>query len=145
MTGQQVLRIERAFDAPIEQVFEAWTSPEVLTRWLHADPEWSTPVAEVDLRVGGTVRIVMRNPQTGTNWGARGQYVVIEKPDRLAFTWVWDHDPQHEQMIELEFSEREGTTTVLMINSRVPTEELRRDQEHGWRRCYENLDRLLNT
>ena len=145
MTDEQVLRIERTFDAPIERVFDAWTSPDVLTRWLHADPAWSTPVAEVDLRVGGTVRVVMRDPETGATWGARGEYAVIEAPHRLAFTWIWDHDPPHEQMVELQFSEREGRTTVLMINSRVPTDELRRDQERGWQRCYDNLDRSLNT
>ena len=51
-----VLRIERTFDAPAEEVFDAWTSEEVLRRWFHADPDWETPSAEVDLRVGGTVR-----------------------------------------------------------------------------------------
>ena len=72
--GPGLLRIERTFAAPAEAVFEAWTTPEVLRRWLHADPSWDTPVAEVDLRVGGTVRIVMRDPQTGSDWGARGEY-----------------------------------------------------------------------
>ena len=58
----RVLRIERAFDAPAERVFEAWTSEEVLRRWLHAGPDWETPTADVDLRVGGAIRIVMRGP-----------------------------------------------------------------------------------
>ena len=49
----RVLRIERTFDAPVERVFEAWTSEEVLRRWLHGMPGWETPTAEVDLRVGG--------------------------------------------------------------------------------------------
>ncbi len=62
---ERVLRIERTFDAPATDVFEAWTSTEVLRRWLHVGPDWETPVAEADLRVGGAVRIVMRDPQTG--------------------------------------------------------------------------------
>ena len=57
-----VVRIERAFDAPAEAVFDAWTSPEVMRRWFHCAPDWETPEAEVDLRVGGKVRVVMRSP-----------------------------------------------------------------------------------
>ena len=64
-----VLRIERTFAATSEEVFDAWTSPEVLRRWLHPAPDWATPVAEVDLRVGGKVRVVMRKPDVGrTGW-----------------------------------------------------------------------------
>ena len=61
---ERMLRIERTFDAPADAVFEAWTSEEVLRRWLHAQPDWDTPIAEVDLRVGGSVRVVMRDPAT---------------------------------------------------------------------------------
>lgn len=139
----RVLRIQRTFNAPAQAVFEAWTSEEVLRRWLHAGPDWDTPVAEVELRVGGTVRIVMRNPDSGSEVGARGTYTVVEPPHRLAFTWVWDHDPSNPQLIELELSEHEGTTTVLMINSGIPTDQVREDQKGGWHKCYDNLDRLL--
>lgn len=142
MTGL-MLRIERTFDAPADAVFAAWTSPEVLRRWLHAGPHWDTPVAEVDLRVGGRVRIVMHNPDTGIERGARGEYTLIDRPNRLAFTWVWDHDPSNPQMIELDFTEHEGQTTVVMVNSRIPTEEMRDSHQQGWQLCYDNLDRTL--
>ena len=142
---ERMLRIERTFDAPADAVFEAWTSEEVLRRWLHAQPDWDTPIAEVDLRVGGSVRVVMRDPATGSEWGARGEYTTVEPPHRLVFTWVWDHDPSNPQLIELELSEHEGTTTVLMINSEIRSDERRRDQEEGWNRCYDNLERALAT
>jgi Activator of Hsp90 ATPase homolog 1-like protein len=57
-----VLRIERTFEAPTRAVFDAWTNVEVLRRWWHAERDWETPHAEVDLRVGGAIRAVMRNP-----------------------------------------------------------------------------------
>jgi uncharacterized protein YndB with AHSA1/START domain len=91
--GGLVLRIERTFDAPAEEVFDAWTSEEVLLRWWHADPEWETPSAEVDLRVGGKLRIVMRNPMAGADYGGGGEYTVIDRPHRLALSWIWDDDP----------------------------------------------------
>ena len=145
MTEHQtrVLRIERAFPAPIERVFEAWTSDEVLRRWLHGMRGWETPTADVDLRVGGTIRIVMRDPSDGTLAGATGEYQVVEPPRLLVFTWLWDHHPDEPQLIELEFSERDGRTTVLMTNSAIPTDGQLTDQERGWRVCYDNLERLL--
>jgi uncharacterized protein YndB with AHSA1/START domain len=139
----RVLRIERTFAAPIERVFDAWTSEEVLRRWLHGMPGWETPTAEVDLQVGGRIRIVMRDPIDGTEAGAAGEYRVVEPPRRLVFTWVWDDQPDQPQLIELEFSERDGRTTVLMTNSAIPSDLRLESQERGWQVCYDNLERLL--
>ena len=107
----RVVRIERTFAASAEEVFDAWTSPEVMRRWLHCGPDWDTPEAEVDLRVGGKVRVVMRRPD-GTEVEARGEYTLIDRPHRLVMTWTFDDDPSNEQLIELSFSESEGATTV---------------------------------
>jgi uncharacterized protein YndB with AHSA1/START domain len=140
---ERILRIERSFDAPVEKVFEAWTSEEVMRRWFHGRPDLETPTAEVDLRVGGRIRVVMRNPATGDEYGATGEYTEIEPARRLAFTWIWDDDPANPQMIELEFSEQDGVTTVVMVNSGIPTEGRRASQQDGWSVCFDNLDHAL--
>jgi len=139
----RVLRIERTFDAQIERVFAAWTSPEVLRRWLQGMAGWETPTAEVDLRVGGAIRIVMRDPSDGTEVGASGTYTVVGPPHRLVFTWTWDDDPERPQLIELEFSEWDGRTTVRMTNSAIPTADRLERQERGWLVCNDNLELLL--
>ncbi len=135
------VRIERIFQAPAEDVFDAWTSEEVLRRWLHAGPDWHTPSAEVDLRIGGTVRVVMRRPDGG-EVGCGGEYTTIERPDRLAFNWTFDHEPSNLQQIEMKFSEEDGGTRVLFVNSDI-SPELRDEQEFGWGQCFDNLDRAL--
>ena len=127
----QVVRIERTFDAPAEEVFDAWTNPAVMRRWFHCGPDWDTSEAEVDLRVGGKVRVVMQKPD-GTEVEANGEYTVIERPHRLVMTWTFDDDPSNEQLIELSFSESEGSTTVLMVNSSISTDERRDAQDEGW-------------
>jgi uncharacterized protein YndB with AHSA1/START domain len=138
----RVVRIERTFDAPVAEVFDAWTSPEVMQRWFHCAPDWDTPEAEVDLRLGGKVRVVMRRPD-GTEVQAHGQYTVIDRPHRLVMTWTFDDDPSNEQLIELSFSESEGSTTVLMINSGISTDERRDAQDDGWHGCLDELERIL--
>jgi uncharacterized protein YndB with AHSA1/START domain len=137
-----VLRIERTFTASAEDVFDAWTSSQVMRRWFHCAPDWDTPQAEVDLRVGGKVRVVMRRPD-GTEAEAQGEYTVIDRPHRLAMTWTFHDDPSNEQLIELGFSESEGSTTVLMVNRGISTDERRDAQDWGWHGCFDELERVL--
>jgi uncharacterized protein YndB with AHSA1/START domain len=138
-----VVRIERTFAATAEEVFDAWTSPEVMRRWFHPAPDWETPEAEVDLRVGGKVRVVMRQPD-GTEGGAQGEYTLIDRPHRLAMTWTFSDDPSNEQLIELSFSESEGSTTVLLVNSGIASDARRKSQDWGWNACLGQLQRLLD-
>jgi uncharacterized protein YndB with AHSA1/START domain len=136
------VRIERTFYAAAEDVFDAWTSPEVMQRWFHCAADWETPTAEVDLRVGGEVHVVMRRPD-GTEVQAHGQYTLIDRPHRLVMTWTFDDDPSNEQLIELSFSESEGSTTVLMVNRGISTDERRDAQHEGWHGCLDQLERIL--
>jgi uncharacterized protein YndB with AHSA1/START domain len=137
-----VVRIERTFAAPAEDVFDAWTSAEVMRRWLHPASDWDTPEAEVDLRVGGKIRVVMRKPD-GTEVEAKGEYTLIDRPRRLVMTWTFDDDPSNEQLIELSFSESENSTTVLMVNSGISTAKRRGNQDEGWHGCLDELERVL--
>ena len=137
-----VVRIERTFAASAEEVFDAWTSPEVMRRWFHPAPDWDTPEAEVDLRVGGKVRVVMRRPD-GTEAGAQGEYTLIDRPHRLVMNWAFDDDPSNQQLIELYFSESEGSTRVLMVNSGISTGKRRAAQDWGWHGCLDQLERVL--
>lgn len=139
------LRLERRFDAPIREVFEAWTSAEVLRRWWPAGPDWETPIAEVDVRVGGRLRLVMRSPD-GEEFGGRGEYLEIAPPERLVFTWAWDGHEGHEgtQLVEVEFlAQEDGTTTVVLTNRGLRDEESKRLHRAGWEASFDNLERFL--
>jgi uncharacterized protein YndB with AHSA1/START domain len=140
----RVVKIERTFDAPPEDVFDAWTSEEILLRWFHAGPDWDTPRASVDLRIGGSVRVVMRRPD-GKEFGAGGEYTEIDRPNRLAMRWTFDDDPSNEQLIEIDFFEQAGRTRVTFINSEVTPEERRESQEYGWGLCFDELERVLGS
>ena len=144
MTDTKTLRIERTFQAPAEAVFDAWTSEDVLLRWWHAEHDWETTEAEVDLRVGGVVRVVMRDPNKNAEYGGGGTYTEIEPPTRLAFTWIWDGDTR-ETLIELDFRETDGITTVSFTHSRLWDEEAVRSHEDGWGKLFDNLERTLEA
>jgi uncharacterized protein YndB with AHSA1/START domain len=148
MTEHPTLTMERTFDAPAERVFDAFTSEEVLRRWFHAGHDWETPEASIDLRVGGELRLVMRNPHEGENYGARGRYTEIDPPRKLAFTWLWDEDlerDQVEQLIEIEFTETGGKTTMRFIHQDLWDEEEVRSHEGGWTNAFDNLQREVQS
>jgi uncharacterized protein YndB with AHSA1/START domain len=78
------LELERIVDLTPEQVWAAWTRPELLTQWFTPAP-WTTPEAEIDLRPGGMFRTVMRSPEGETNEGS-GCYLEVDEPRRLVWT-----------------------------------------------------------
>ena len=138
------LRIERTFAAPAARVFDAWTSAEVMRRWWRAEVGWETSEAEVDLRLGGAVRVVMYYPDKGVDHGGGGTYTEIEPPTRLAFTWIWDGDTRR-TLIEIDFfEESEGGTTVRFTHSGLWDEASVRSHEGGWGRILDNLQRTLS-
>jgi uncharacterized protein YndB with AHSA1/START domain len=142
VTDNRTLRIERTFRAPAEAVFDAWTSEEVVGRWWRAEHDWETSAAEIDLRVGGAVRVVMRNPDKDAEWGGGGTYTEVERPTRLAFTWIWDGDTRR-TLIEIDFEERDGVTTVRFTQSGLWDEDAVRSHEEGWSRLFDGLEAAL--
>jgi uncharacterized protein YndB with AHSA1/START domain len=141
MPTAEVLRIERTYDAPANAVFDAWTNEEVMRRWFHARRDWTTSEASVDLRVGGAVRVVMRDLD-GDSHGGGGNYTDVDRPSRLAFTWTWDGDDR-ETLIEIAFEESGGATTVRFTHSNLRDLESVRNHEDGWTHCFDNLERAL--
>lgn len=140
-----VIRVERTFAAPARVVFEAWTSVEMLRRWYPPGADWDTPFAEVDLRVGGRLRILMRGPD-GEESGGGGEFREITPPSRLVFTWAWDRPDVAvgTQLVEVDFTEHpDGTTTVVMTNRGLADERARKSHRQGWEESFDNLDRVL--
>jgi uncharacterized protein YndB with AHSA1/START domain len=143
MTTGTTMQIHRTFQAPTEAVFDAWTSEEVMRRWFHGNHGWETPHAEVDLRLGGNVRVVMRDPDKGTEYGGEGHYTEIDRPRRLAFTWVWDDEADRETLIELDFEQNDDTTKVTMTHHGLRDSEHVTSHEGGWNAALDELEVAL--
>jgi uncharacterized protein YndB with AHSA1/START domain len=134
--------LERTFAASAEEVFDAWTDPEVLRRWWAAGPDWRTPVAEVDLRVGGRYRLSMEDPATGAQHTVGGEYREVRRPQRLVYSWSWEQDgqePAHVSTVTVEFRSEGELTTVLLEHTGLPSSDSSDRHSHGWAACLENL------
>ena len=111
-TDEQIL-ITREFDAPKHLVYKAWTTPELVKRWWHANRGEMT-VAEIDLRVGGTWRYAMVTPD-GLEVGFHGEYREIVPNERLVSTEVYEGFPEGEALDTLTLTEVDGRTTLTIL------------------------------
>jgi uncharacterized protein YndB with AHSA1/START domain len=138
------LSLERSFDAPREAVFAAWTDPEVLRRWWAAGPDWDTPEAEVDLRVGGGYRLAMREPGGPTHVVA-GEYTEVVPPERLVYTWTWEHDSPGSagSIVTVLFREDGDRTTVHLTHTGFTEPAAVARHEHGWDAVMDSLERRV--
>jgi uncharacterized protein YndB with AHSA1/START domain len=140
------LILTRRFDAAPERVFDAWTDPELLRRWFHAGPDWTTPEADVDLRPGGRYRLAMRNPD-GEVRAVAGEYREIERPGRLVYTWAWEapegSEMAGETLVTVEFSTTGDGTDVVLTQTGFPSAHNRDQHGHGWDACLANLEALF--
>jgi uncharacterized protein YndB with AHSA1/START domain len=145
--GEREIVMTRAFDAPRHMVFDAWTKPELLKRWLGVFNGWTLAVCEIDLRAGGKYRYVWRHPERG-DMGAGGVYREVSRPDKLVQTEVFD-DPWYpgEALITSVLVERDGTTTftsTMLYESREARDGvLASPMERGVRASYDLLDQIL--
>jgi uncharacterized protein YndB with AHSA1/START domain len=138
------VRLERTIRASAEELFEAWTNAELLKRWWHAARDWETPSAAVEARLGGPLRIMMRNSADGTEYAGSGEFTIFERPRRLAFTWTWDDDAlARRQLVEVEFIEQGPEKTLIVVTHRgLPSDEAG-DYREGWTASLDNLEDAL--
>ena len=137
----------RVFDAPRSLVFEAYTKPELLKRWLGVFGGYSMPVCEVDLRVGGTYRFVWRGPD-GAEMGVRGVYREVVRPERLVHTEKFDEAwYPGESLITTVLVEQGGKTTLTVTmryeSREAPDAVLKSPMEGGVAQSYDKLAELL--
>jgi len=114
-TDTQIL-ITREFDAPKHLVYRAWTAPELVKRWWHAN-RGEVTLAEIDLRVGGMWRYVSRS-EDGFEVGFHGEYREIVPNERLVTTEVYEGIPDadaHAALDTLTLTESDGRTTLTVL------------------------------
>ena len=147
-SGDRELVMTRSLDAPRNLVWDAFTKPELVKRWLLGPDGWSMPVCKIDLRVGGTYRYVWRRESTGAEMGMGGVYREIILHERIVSTEEFD-EAWHEggAVGTLVLVEKGGVTTVtqtVRYDSReIRDAVLKSPMESGVAQSYDRLADLL--
>jgi uncharacterized protein YndB with AHSA1/START domain len=135
------IQVTRNFVASPERVFDAWLDPAIARRFLFATPTGEMIRVEIDARVGGKFLIIRRTD--GDDVEHVGEYLVIERPRRLVFTFaVPKFSPQFTQ-VTIEIKPAANGCTLTLTHEGVLPEWAERTQE-GWGMILGTLDRTMS-
>jgi uncharacterized protein YndB with AHSA1/START domain len=132
--------VRRIINAPREDVFAAWLDPKGMSEWFCPGNVQSTDV-QLDARVGGKFRIVMK--KVGEETEHTGQYTVIDKPSKLAFTWISNYTDNQPTLVTIEFHARGKQCEVVLTHDGFPKAELAVPHQGGWTSIVEKLDAYI--
>jgi len=143
------IRIIRVFHAPRELVWKAWTTPAMLVHWFGC-AAFTTEDAAVDLREGGTWRVVLRNPD-GEDIPTYGVYTAVRPIGHLAFTHQWEKPPvevnpaHHRTQVTVDLHEEGSGTRVEFKQTGLVSEASRDSHIGGWCDSMDALAVVLTT
>ena len=134
----EVLVVRRQIPFPREQVFAAWLDGASLAQWTRPSGTARATV-DVDPRVGGKFRIVMHMEQDHEH---RGEYLAIEPPSRLSFTWISKATDLLPTIVTIEFLERSSGTELVLTHQRLPQASFESHRQ-GWTDIVRLLEEVL--
>jgi uncharacterized protein YndB with AHSA1/START domain len=126
------LEVRRTLPYPSDRVWRALTDPSALAAWFW--PKRFATTAEIDLRIGGRYRI----DGLAAGMAVSGEYIAVEEPRRLVFTWQWDGEPD-KTLVTIELTAHEQATDIVISHEQFSDDATRHSHGQGWADC---LDRL---
>ncbi len=136
------VRITRRFDAPAERVFDAWIDPRVASKWLFTSPTSETNSTLMDARVGGKWTITDR--RDGVDYTGLGEYVEIDRPRRLVFTFGMPQFSPLFSRVVVEIAQ-DGAGCILTMTQEGVPEEHAKGIEEGWSKMLDALTAALSA
>ena len=137
------LEIRRHYAVAPEAVWRAWTDPEAVKRWWGPGPGEPVSLAELDVRVGGRLRIVFGGAD-GKAHEAQGVYKEVVPNRKLVFTWTWPRStPERESLVTIVFRAAPTGTELEFRHEQFFDETVRDNHRRGWSSALDKLGRFL--
>jgi uncharacterized protein YndB with AHSA1/START domain len=139
-TPGPVVQIRRRVKARAEEIFDLWTKPDLMVRWMSPFPGAVDCKASCDLRPGGTFSLVMTSAEASRE--VSGTYVEIDRPHKLVFTWMGPLTNNVNTLVTVELTPRGDETDLVLTHERLPTTAIVEGHTRGWGHI---LDHLADT
>jgi uncharacterized protein YndB with AHSA1/START domain len=135
--------VRRRIPATQEEVFNAWTDAKGMREWMCPGNIISAEI-RMDLRVGGSLLIVMRDADKA--YEHRSEFTIIERPGKLAFTWIAQATDFHPTLVTVEFfAVGEAECDLVLTHEKFPRKEVRDRYRGGWGQITERLQQFFQT
>lgn len=136
-----VVVLRRVIRAPVARVFAAWSDPVTLATFMRpASCGFNNADVQVDFRVGGAFRIVMKTDDRQIPHS--GVYQVIKPNEQLVFTWVSQYAGE-DSVVTIDFRAIGEATELVLRHRRLPNEAEGLNHTGGWNDILGNLDEAL--
>jgi uncharacterized protein YndB with AHSA1/START domain len=135
------LSFTRVIRAPREEVFAAWTEPELLRQWWGPGPV-TCPEAEVDLREGGAYRLANLEADGSITW-ISGRFERVRAPEELVYTWAVSILPDERTLVRVTFMPHPDGTELTIVHERFAVEAVRDMHLQGWGACIDKLEAMV--
>jgi uncharacterized protein YndB with AHSA1/START domain len=134
-------RVQRVLPAPPAQAYDAWLDEAALATFICPAPG-SAATVSVDPRIGGRLRVVMAFEDRSVE--ISGEYLALDRPDRLSFTWRNSTRDEAESIVTVTFAAHGEDQTLMTISHSMPAAEFVPDYESGWTSIAEQLEARLS-
>jgi uncharacterized protein YndB with AHSA1/START domain len=129
-TARPTVQIRRRVRAGAEQIFDLWTKPDLMVRWMSPYPGAVDCKASCDLRPGGHFSLVMSSAKS--NREVSGTYVQVDRPHKLVFTWTGPLTNNVNTLVTVELYPRGDETDLVLTHERLPTPAIYEGHTKGW-------------
>jgi len=136
-TTAPTVQIRRRVKAAAEEIFDLWTNPELMVRWMSPFPGAVNCKASCDLRPGGAFSLIMSSAQASRE--VSGTYVEIDRPRKLVFTWIGPLTNNVNTLVTVELNPRGDETDLVLTHERLPTSAIVEGHTRGWGHILDHL------
>lgn len=126
-----------ALRARAEEIFDLWTQPDLMARWMSPFPGAVDCKASCDLRPGGAFSLVMLAENSSRE--VSGTYMEVDRPRKLVFTWMGPLTNNVTTLVTVELTPRGGETDLVLTHERLPTSAIVEGHTKGWGHILDHL------
>jgi uncharacterized protein YndB with AHSA1/START domain len=138
-----IVQVRRRVKATAEEIFELWTKPDLMARWMSPFPGAVDCKASCDFRLGGSYSLVMSSAEASRE--VSGTYLQIDRPRKLVFTWMGPLTNHVNTLVILELNPRGDETDLVLTHERLPTPEMHVGHTQGWGNILDHLADAVST
>ena len=137
-----IVQLRRRVKATAEEIFELWTKPDLMARWMSPFPGAVDCKASCDFRPGGSYSLFMSSGEASRE--VTGTYVQIDRPRKLVFTWMGPLTNHVNTLVTLELNPLGDETDLVLTHERLPTQAMHEGHTKGWGHILDHLTEVVS-
>jgi uncharacterized protein YndB with AHSA1/START domain len=137
------VKIEKVINASVENIWRAWTDPQLIIQWFGSDPQGKGLKAKLDVRPGGSFEVLFKDAD-GTEHCCYGIYKEVEAFSYLKFSWEWRSEPGVETLVTVSLKPQGNFTQMIFEHSHLGNAS-KHNYLNGWNTTFLKLEKLMVT